>query len=150
MRRFAVGASVVSALAVAATLALGAMTGAAFAVSHVTCKKLTGTVAGSFTVTTCSPFNAAYKSASAKTTSLASGSGTLKWAPSGKTTMIHSSFTNRGQGGCALGSQEYDVAGSVVKGGTATYTPVGDVVKGRACLSGTGSITLVPGTSLSL
>ncbi len=149
MRRFAVGTSVVSTLLVAATLALGAMTGAAFAVTHATCKKLSGSATSSFTISTCSPTNAQYKTASAKSSTLASGGGTLTWAPSKKTTVIKGTVTNKGQGGCAVGSQEYDLSGTVT-GGTATYTKKGDIVKGRACLSPTATLSLVPGTSLTL
>ncbi len=149
MRRFAVGTSVVTTLLVAATLALGAMTGAAFAVTHATCKKLTGSATSTFTISTCSPVKAQYKSASAKSSTLASGGGTLTWSPSKKTTVVKGTITSKGQGGCALGSTEYDLAGSVT-GGTATYTRKGDTVKGRACLSATGALSLVPGTSLTL
>ena len=147
MRRFAVATSVVTTLLVATTLALGAMTGAAFAVTHATCKKATGTITGNITVGSCIPFNAQYKTASAKATSLQSG-GTLKWSPSLKTTVFTGKATSKGQGGCAIGSTEYDFLGTVT-GGTATYTRKGDTVKGRACLTGT-SISLVPGTSFTL
>jgi hypothetical protein len=148
MRRFAVGASAVSALMIMATLSVGAMTGA-FAISHVTCKKLTGTVSTKITVSLCSPLSATNKTASAPTSSLASGGGTLKWAPSGKTTIFKGTVTNPTPGACPAGSTEHDLLGKVT-GGTSTYTRVGDVVKGRACLSATGSLSLVPGTSLSL
>ena len=150
MRRFAVGTAVASSLLIAATLALGSMTGAAFAYTHPTCHKLSGTVAGSFTVASCSPINANYKTASAKSSSLASGSGTLTWAPSKKTTKISGKITSPGRGGCAVGSTEEDFAGKVVAGGTSTYTRTGDIVHGRVCLSATGSLTLVPNTSMSL
>lgn len=148
MRRFAVGTAVVTTLATA-ILALGALTGPAFAVSHATCKKLTGTVAGSFTITTCTPVSSLYKSATAPSSSLASGKGTLTWSPSKKTTTVSGTVASKGRGGCALGSNEYDLTGTVT-GGTATYTKKGDTVKGRACLSATGALSLVPGTSLSL
>jgi hypothetical protein len=147
MRRFAVGTSVVTTLLVAATLALGAMTGAAYAVTHATCKKASGTVSGNITIGSCSPINAQYKTASAKATSLQSG-GTLVWAPSKKTTVFKGTATSKGQGGCAVGSTEYDFSGTVT-GGTATYTKKGDIVKGRACLTGV-NISLVPHTSFTL
>jgi hypothetical protein len=125
------------------------MTGAAFAVTHATCKKLTGTATSTFTISSCSPVNASYKSATAKSTALATGKGTLTWSPSKKTTAISATITSKGKGGCAVGSNEYDVSGTVT-GGTATYTKKGDSVKGRACLSPTGALSLVPGTSLTL
>jgi hypothetical protein len=148
MRRFAVGASAASALMVLATLSIGSFTGA-FAISHVTCKKLTGTVATNITITTCSPLSSTNKSATAPTSSLASGGGTLKWSPSGKTTIFKGTVTSPSKSGCAVGSTEHDLTGTVT-GGTSTYTRKGDVVKGRACLSPTGAISLVPGTSILL
>ena len=90
-----------------------------------------------------------YKTASAKSSALATGKGTLTWLPSKKTTIVSGSVASKGQGGCAIGSTEYDLSGTVT-GGTATYTKKGDTVKGRACLSATGALSLVPGTSLTL
>ncbi|MGH9019221.1 MAG: hypothetical protein ACRDY1_15835, partial [Acidimicrobiales bacterium] len=64
----------VVALAVPASAVVVATSpGTAFAASTVTCKKLTGTITGTFTVKKCSPKSKTNKSASAASTTLASG-----------------------------------------------------------------------------
>jgi hypothetical protein len=140
-------------VATGATLVLSMLTigvSTASATSSVTCKSLKGTISTSITVGTCTPTTAGYTTATAKSSAVTNG-GTLKWAPSGKTTIISKpTVTPKGQGSCPAGQAEYDAV-SKVTGGTATYTKKGDVVKGRVCLNpSTGALTLVHGTTFSL
>jgi len=140
-------------VATGATLVLSMLTigvSTASATSSATCKVLTGTISTSVTVKTCSPTNAAYASATAKASAITNG-GTLKWAPSGKTTIISKpTITAKGQGACPAGQAEYDAVAKVT-GGTATYTKKGDVVKGKVCVvPSTGKLSLVKGTTFAL
>jgi hypothetical protein len=144
MKRFGVGAAL--AMVIGASLSLVAMSGAY--ATGVACKKVSGTATGTFTISSCLPLNSKYLTAGAKTSSLATGSGTITWKPSLKTTIIKTTFTPKGHGGCGTGN-EFDIAGSV-KGGTATYTHIGDIIKARICDSTAGSLSLVPGTTMTL
>ena len=146
MRRFILAAAAVASLGIpASVVGLATSAGAATAPS---CGKLTGTVTTNITVSSCTPVNAKYKSATAPTSSLASGKGTIKWSPSGKTTTISTTFSQAGSS-CPVGSTEYQAKGTVT-GGTATYTAKGQAVSGDVCLSATGSLSLVPGTRMKL
>ncbi len=146
MKRFGVG--VAFAMVIGASLSLVAM-GGAYA-TGVACKSVTGKISTTFKISACTPANAQYVSASAPTKSLTTGTGTLKWLPSNKTTIIATKPAVAKVNGCKAPAIEYDVAGTVT-GGTATYTKKGDIVKGRACINtALGTITLVPGTSLTL
>ena len=123
--------------------------GTASGTSSVSCKSLSGSLTGNTTISKCSPFNAQYKSATAKSTTVANG-GASKWSPSGKTTVIAKpTATKVSPNKCPVGSTEYKVT-SKVTGGTATYTKKGDAVSGLICLSGTGHISLLPGTTFKL
>jgi hypothetical protein len=117
-------------------------------VTAPSCAKLTGSATSNITVTSCKPVNAQSKSATAPASALAGGSGTLTWSPSKKTTTVKVTFTKSGTS-CPTGSSEYVVKGSVT-GGTATYTATGQVVSAKVCLSGTFSLSLLPGTKMKL
>jgi hypothetical protein len=148
MKRFGVG--VASAMVIAASLSLVAMSGTAYAISSVSCKKLTGTVSGSVAITTCSPTNPQYVTLGAKTSTLASGAGTLVWKPSLKTTMLKTTFKTVSPSKCGLGTSEFSIVGSVT-GGTATYTKKLDVVKAFVCDKiATGALSLLPNTVMTL
>ncbi len=121
----------------------------ASATSSVTCKSLTGTLSGNTTISRCTPVNAQYKSATAKTTTVING-GASTWSPSKKTTIIAKpTATKVSPNKCPVGSTEYKVT-SKVTGGTATYTKKGDAVSGLICLSSTGNVSLLPGTTFKL
>jgi hypothetical protein len=146
MRRFILTASVIACLAIPAGLAGGSST--AFAASSVSCKALKGTISsGVITGKGCTPKDKLNKTFTGSTTALAGGTGTLTWSPSAKTTIIHTTVSGgTSQGLCGKGYIEYDATGTVT-GGTSTYTHVGDVVSGKACVNGAkGKITLVKGT----
>ena len=73
--------------------------GTASATSSVTCKSLSGTITTTVTIGTCTPASTTYKTATAKSTLIASG-GAIKWLPSGKTTILSKpTVTAKGQGG---------------------------------------------------
>jgi len=58
-------------------------------------------------------------------------------------------MSSPGQGACAAGSTEEDISGNVT-GGTSTYTAVGDVVSAQICVSSSGKLSLVKGTTYSV
>ena len=147
MRRLLLAVAVSSALAVpVSAVVIGG--GSAWAGSSVTCAKLTGSITGKVTISSCSPANSQYKTLSGTATKLASG-GTLTWAPSKKTTIVGGlTTTSPGQGKCPKGSTEEDSTGSVT-GGTATYTHVGDTVSSKTCLKGK-TLSLLKGTKMDL
>jgi len=148
MRRVFLVVASVTAMALPVSLAAVSLSTPAGAASGVACKKLTGTATGNFTVTKCTPKSKQNKKATGSSTSLATGSGTITWSPSHGTTTVSLSETQSGSS-CPAGSTEYVVTGSVT-GGTSTYTSAGDAVSGDVCLSGTGKLTLVKGTSMTL
>jgi hypothetical protein len=144
MKRFGVG--VAFAMIIGASLSLVAM-GGAYA-TGVSCKKVSGKITGTVSISTCSPVVTGYTTLSGQATKLVAG-GTLTWAPNKKTTIIKDTATQKGTG-CKAPAKEYDVTGSVT-GGTATYTKKGDIIKGRVCVNTTlGTVALVPGTSITL
>jgi len=110
----------------------------------VTCAHVTGTTGGTMKLSACSPASATNRTAS----TVALGS-TLTWSKSGQTTVESQSSSSPGQGACPLHSTELDISGSVT-GGTSTYTVVGDVVSASLCVSRTGHLSLVPGTTYGL
>jgi hypothetical protein len=148
MKRFGVGAAAMTAMVISASLAMVAMSGAAYALSSVSCSTVSGTITTAFKISNCAPKNTLYVSASAPISSLATGKGTITWLPSKKTTIISTTHTTKSPGGCGTGGTEYDIKGTVT-GGTATYTKKGDVISGRACVKGS-NLSLVPGTKLTL
>jgi hypothetical protein len=61
--------------------------------------------------------------------------------------------TSPGQGSCKHGSTEEDTSGDVgppSNPGTSTYTHAGDAIASRTCVTGSGKISLVPHTTMSL
>jgi hypothetical protein len=149
MRRLFIAAAVASAVALPVSVTAVAFAGpASAAATPVACKKLSGTITGSITISKCSPKSKTNKSAGGLAASLASG-GTITWTPSNQTTTVSLSVSSPGQGACKKGSTEYDVTGSVT-GGTSTYTHSGDAVAGKACATSGGSLSLVKHTSLTL
>ena len=147
MRRLFMAATLAATLAVPATLV--ATSSPAFAASSITCKKLSGTITGTITISKCkpkAPKGEKDKTLSGQAANLAAG-GTLTWAPSGKTTIVGSpNTTSPGQGACKAGSTEYDSTGTVT-GGTSTYTHAGDAFSSKDCVDGSGNITLLKGTT---
>ena len=111
----------------------------------IVCAKLTGTVGGSITVSTCAPLNAGDTRATLDPT------GTFFiWSKSAQTTTVSlGTPTSPGQGSCPRGHIEYDYFGSVT-GGTSTYTTIGDAIFGTTCASRSGKLVLVKGTTFSL
>ncbi|HXQ61242.1 MAG TPA: IPT/TIG domain-containing protein [Acidimicrobiales bacterium] len=112
--------------------------------SSVQCAKLTGSATGTMTISKCTPKVAGNKSA----TATAFGS-TVTWKSSGQTTDESNGMSSPGQGACAAGSTEEDISGNVT-GGTSTYTAVGDVVSAQICVSSSGKLSLVKGTTYSV
>ena len=140
MRRVAQVAILAVALMVPA---FGSMSASAAvpATTAPSCGKLTGTISTTFSVSRCTP-------ASAKSSSLATGKGTLTWSRSKKTTKVTISISQSGTS-CAVGSTEYKVKGSVT-GGTATFTKRRQAVSADVCVSATGDLSLVPKTRMAL
>jgi hypothetical protein len=147
MRRVAQVAILAVALMVPA---FGSMSASAAvpATTAPSCGKLTGTISTTFSVSRCTPASRKYKSASAKSSSLATGKGTLTWSRSKKTTKVTISISQSGTS-CAVGSTEYKVKGSVT-GGTATFTKRRQAVSADVCVSATGDLSLVPKTRMAL
>ena len=114
-------------------------------VSSVQCAKLSGTATGTLTISKCTPTSAVNKSATSPGLT-----STLTWGTSGQTTIESlNDPTSPGQGGCKKGSIENDYSG-IVTGGTSTFTTVGDTISARTCLSTSGKLSLVKGTTFSL
>jgi hypothetical protein len=110
------------------------------------CEQLSGR--RSVTIKKCTPTSRAYEVAQGSSSALTFGGGKLTWSTSGKTTKVQDTVSSPGQGSCTSGSIERDVFGYVV-GGTSTYTTSGDPVFVRMCQSGSGALSLVPGTSVT-
>lgn len=112
---------------------------------RVRCGGLTGTVTGSATLSKCKPISATNTSASS-----ASLDGPWTWASSAESTTINwNSSTSPGRGGCAVGSTETDLTGTVVDG-TSTYTAIADPARARVCTDPAGNLSLVPFTRFLL
>jgi hypothetical protein len=99
---------------------------------------------GAVTFTKCSPQSKPDVTATASLSSLQSG-GTLTWAPSGQTTVFSGSASPLG-GGCKKGFTGEHFNGTVT-GGTASSTSPGDTVSVSFCENGTGTVSLVKGTT---
>lgn len=145
MRRFVTVALTAAALAIPSAALVG-ITSPAGAVSHVTCSTLTGTTTGTVTVGGCVPTQSTNKTVSGKSTQLASG-GTLKWAPSGKTTIVSKPKLSKGTA-CPKGSTE-SIATGTVTGGTSSYTKKGDVFSAKVCITGT-KVSILKGSKVLL
>ena len=132
MRRFVTVALTAAALAIPSAALVG-IAAPAGAVSHVTCSTLKGTTTGTVTVGGCLPTQATNKTVSGASSKLAYG-GTLKWAPSGKTTIVSKPKLTTGKA-CPAGSTE-EIATGTVTGGTSAYTKKGDVFSAKVCFKG--------------
>ncbi|HEY7946261.1 MAG TPA: hypothetical protein VID75_01225 [Acidimicrobiales bacterium] len=111
------------------------------------CTKASGTITSNLTVTGC---NSGLGKGSVPASSLASGSGTITWkGKHGGTTTISVSATSPGQGACATGSTEEDATGSVTADTSGKVT-VGSTVSAKACVTSTGSVSLVKHTVFAL
>ncbi|HEY5250370.1 MAG TPA: hypothetical protein VIJ09_01840 [Acidimicrobiales bacterium] len=118
-------------------------------ITGILCGKLSGKLSGKVTIKKCAPKSKPNKLLSGLGSSLTSG-GTLTWKKSHQTTVIATSTTSpTGHGACPSGSTELDISGSV-SGGGSTYTHSGDYVSLHACESGSGALSLVPGTKAIL
>ena len=146
MRRFATVALTAVALAIPSATLVG-IAAPAGAVSHVTCTALTGTTSGTVTVSKCTPASTTYKTVTGTSLKLALG-GTLKWAPSGKTTIVGKPTLNTKGKACPKGSTE-EVATGKVTGGTSTYTKKGDVFSASVCLTGS-KVNILKGSKVLL
>ncbi len=113
----------------------------------ITCGKLSGSVTTGYnfaiTLSKCSPASKGNRSASG---SALGGGYTFTWSTSGQTTIDSLSLAPAPAGACAKGGSEFDITGTVT-GGTSTYTQVGDPVSVRVCLSKSGKVSLVSGTT---
>jgi hypothetical protein len=153
MRRLLTVAAIAAAISIPTSIATVGVTGPAFAASGISCTSLKGSDSGTVTIGKCTPSGGkGYKTASGTAATLATG-GNITWKKSGATTTVGDTSVNSpGQGGCKKGSSEYDFSGKVTGASTTgTGIPaVGDAVSARACVSKTGSLSLVKGTSMSL
>jgi hypothetical protein len=150
MRRLVVVVALASAFAIPSVVLLTVASGTASAQTAPSCKKLTGTISGNFTISKCTPKNKQDKTATGSSLALAGGSGSVTWSPSNGTTDVTVTFSQASSNtGCKSGATKYDISGSVT-GGTSTYTASGQSVSAEACDSSTGSLSLAKGTTMTL
>jgi hypothetical protein len=148
MRRVFIGLAALSAAALPVTVTAVTLSASpAGAATPVSCKKLSGTDTGSFTVSKCTPKSSANKSAKGASSGLESGKGSIKWTPSKGTTTVSISF--KASGSSCPKASEYAISGSVT-GGTSTYTASGQTVSADVCVASSGKLSLVKGTSMDL
>jgi hypothetical protein len=149
MRRLILAVMVTGAMAVPMTAAAVSVGSPAWASSSVKCAKLSGSATTTATISSCTPKNASYVSASGKASALESG-GPITWSPSKKTTDLSKpSFKQVTPDKCPAGDSEYSIKGSVT-GGTATYTKKGNSVSALVCVTSTLSFSLLKGTYMYL
>jgi hypothetical protein len=141
MRRFPVVIALVAALAVPSAVVVG-LSGTAGATTTASCSKLAGTAATTVTISTCTPKEATYASASGKSSSLENG-GTLTWSTSKKTTIIAKPTLTKQTNKCGTGYTEEKATGKIT-GGTATYTKKGETFTAYVCIG--KELKLAPGT----
>jgi len=154
MRRLLTVAAAAVALSIplsAATVGLAGTAGAA--TSSITCTGLSGTITTTVKVSKCTPSGGAgYKTATGAASSLASG-GNLTWASSKATTTVGDTSAKQvTPNKCGLKGTEYSFKGKVTAASTkGTGIPKkGDAVTALACVSSTGAITLLAGTTMKL
>jgi hypothetical protein len=139
----------VGTLAGSAALGTFAFTGSASPVTQIVCKKLTGNIATTVTLSACTLAATGGSSQPIPATSLASG-GTITWQNSKTTTVTLKLSTTEHDGTetltCPAGTTEYEAHGKVTAD-TTGFAPVGGVAKAEACANGTtGAISLEPGS----
>ena len=154
MRRLLMVAAAAISMSIPLSVATVGFAGTAgAATSSVTCKGLSGSITTTVKISKCTPSaGPGYKTASAPASSLASG-GKLKWSSSKATTTVgDASVTTVSPNACGAGGTEYSFTGKVTGASTkGTGIPKkGDSVKALACVSATGAITLLPGTTMKL
>ena len=131
------------ALAGAGVLAMAAPSSASPATFvGIKCKSMVGNIATTVTMKKCNG-NTGGASKAMAATSLASG-GTIQWV-NGKSTTVKLTVAQGNSALCPSGSTEYNATGKTTADTTGS-APVGGKVKAQVCVSGTGAITLVPGT----
>ena len=149
MRRLFLVVGVVTTLALPASVAAVAFSSSAGAASGVTCKKLSGNVAGTIKIKTCSPKKATYTTLSGAAASLASG-GTLTWN-NGQSITVAAPSNTGGSGPCPKNwTAEASTTTITAQSAGNTYTQVGDVISSQSCVSSKGNIKLAKSTTLSL
>ncbi len=154
MRRLLTIAAAVTALSIPVTVASVGLAGTAGATgSGIACASLKGTISGTVTIGKCTPTGGkGYKTATGTAAALASG-GTITWSKSGATTTIgDSSASGVTPSACPKKDSEFSFSGTVTAASTtgAGIPAVGDTVHVLACVSPTGTVKLVKGTSISL
>jgi hypothetical protein len=143
------GVAALGALAIPTTV-LVATSSPAGASSSLTCKKVSGSITGTTTISKCSVPKAdkkTYKSASGNSTVLAGG-GNITWKSSGATTSISAPTISSGTK-CPAADSDVIATGSVT-GGTATVTNAGDTFSGEFCITSKGKISVAKGTVVQL
>jgi hypothetical protein len=149
MRRLMIGIAALAIPVVATTAGTLAIAGPAGAAAPVSCTKVTGTITGTVTLKGC---GGGLGKGTTPAASLTSG-GTITWKGKGKgtTTIGNVSVTTPATSACKAGSTEYDLTGTVTADTTAmSSTMVGSAVSARACVDGSGNISLVKHTVASL
>jgi hypothetical protein len=163
MRRVPLALAAVAMLAVPTSiLAVTLSSTPAGATTKLVCTKLTGSGGGTITIKKCNDTvvingkvkaDKNNKSMSGAATALVAGAtGTLTWAPSGKTTVVHSlSAVASGQGPCKAKSMLYNATGEVT-GGTSPYTSPGQRYSVKVCVTSNSKlkVSLAPGTNWTL
>jgi hypothetical protein len=147
MRRVILAAAALAMPIAAATTWVVATAGTAGASAPGSCTKLSGNVGTTITRKGC---GGGLGKGSAAGVSLTTG-GTIvgKGNHNGSTTVGNVSVTSPGQGSCAATSTEEDFTGTVTAD-TSKANLSGTTVSGSACVDGSGNISLVKHTRLSL
>lgn len=158
MRRVLLVAATAVALSVPASVGLVGISSPAFAVSALTCMKVSGHFNTSITIRKCTvptTDRKGYGSASVVVSTLASG-GTLTWSKSRATTTLGpASISSPGRGRCGRFSTEHDITAAVT-GGTSAVTSTGNTFSADVCVYKTTAgymsdmTKLVMGTTASI
>jgi hypothetical protein len=136
MRRIVLVAVIAISLSTPVSAGLLVQVAPAYAVSGMTCTKVSGYFDGTLKVRRCAVPPAdvhGYGSASVVASTLVSG-GTLTWAKSGATTILGpATITSVGRGRCGKYETEQDITATVT-GGTAAVTAAGDTFSADVCV----------------
>jgi len=134
----------------AATLAFATASSAATPAKAgvVKCTGLSGTALATGTLTGCN--DPANTGGSGTFPTSPASSATITWASGGSTTGTVS-YTGATTNTCASGSSEETVTGKVTSDtGAGSSVAVGGKIKGDICISGTGALSLAPGTKFKI
>jgi len=145
IRRLAVLAGTAT-LAAGSLLALSPVADAATTPAGIICSKLTGNIATTVTLSTCTG-NTGGKSKAIKSTALASG-GKITWV-NGKTTTVKLTVKQGPGGKCPATAKEYIATGKVTAD-TTKSAKVGGPATAKVCAAPNGALTLEPGTKAKL